>query len=61
MLETAAETTWHTAPLEPDSGAGIGAAIAATGIEDSYGIADGDLFDLPPLGEVAHPQLEPDF
>lgn len=61
MLETAAETTWHTAPLEPDSGAGIGAAIATTGIEDSYGIADGDLFDLPPPGEVAHPQLEPDF
>ncbi|NKX91249.1 MULTISPECIES: hypothetical protein [Nocardia] len=61
MLETAAETTRHTAPLEPDSGAGIGAAIAATGIEDSYGIADGDLFDLPPPGEVAHPQLEPDF
>ncbi|WP_280345506.1 hypothetical protein [Nocardia neocaledoniensis] len=61
LLETAAETTWHTAPSEPDGGAGIGAAIAATGIEDSYGIADGDLFDLPPPGEVAHPQLEPDF
>ncbi|UGT54987.1 hypothetical protein [Nocardia asteroides] len=61
LLETAAETTWHTAALEPDSGAGIGAAIAATGIEDSYGIADGDLFDLPPPGEVAHAHLEPDF
>ncbi|MEV0336921.1 hypothetical protein [Nocardia sp. NPDC050717] len=61
LLETVAETTWHTASLEPGSGAGIGAAIAATGVEDGYGIADSDLFDLPPPGDVPHPQLEPDF
>ncbi|MFF0546618.1 MULTISPECIES: hypothetical protein [Nocardia] len=61
LLEAAAETAWHTAYPEPGDGAGIGAAIAATGIEDGHGIADGDLFDLPPPGEVAHPQLEPDF
>ncbi|MBF6212167.1 hypothetical protein IU487_14105 [Nocardia puris] len=61
LIETAAENAWHTATAEAEGGAGIDAAIAATGIEDSNGIADGDLFDLPPPGWVAHPQLEPDF
>lgn len=61
LLETAAETVWHTAASGPESGTGIGAAIAATAVEDSYGTAYGELFDLPPPGGVAHPQLEPDF
>ncbi|MEV0688275.1 hypothetical protein AB0I35_30900 [Nocardia sp. NPDC050378] len=61
LLERAAETAWHTASGEPDPGAGIGAAIAATGIDNGYGIDDGDLFDLPPPSGDAHRHVEPDF
>ncbi|MGC4989884.1 hypothetical protein [Nocardia salmonicida] len=61
LLEATAENAWHTASLEPEGGARIGAAIAATGIDDAHSLADGDTHDLPPPTRSAHHHVEPDF
>ena len=61
LLETAAENAWCIEPLEQAGGAHIGAAIAATGIDDTHAIADGDTHDLPPPPLSAQHHIEPDF
>ncbi|MFD4351555.1 hypothetical protein ACFWPX_03300 [Nocardia sp. NPDC058518] len=61
LLEAAAEIAWCTEPLEFEGGAHIGAAITATGIDDTHAIADGDTHDLPPPPLSVQPHVEPDF
>lgn len=61
LLAATAESAWHTASLESEGGARIGAAIAATGIGDAHGIADSDTHDLPPPTRSAQRHAEPDF
>ncbi|MEV0768518.1 hypothetical protein [Nocardia salmonicida] len=48
LLEATAEKAWHTAQFDTEPGSQIGAAIAATGIDEGHYIGQDDTHDLPP-------------